>query len=57
MDAVVCSLDGAQYIRERGIGPGEATQDQATELGQSVARRLVENGAMNILDEVNRSRA
>jgi hydroxymethylbilane synthase len=57
MDAVVCSLDGAQYIRERGIGPGEATPDQATELGQSVARRLVENGAMNILDEVNRSRA
>jgi hydroxymethylbilane synthase len=57
MDAVVCSLDGAQYIRERGTGPGEATPEQATELGQSVARQLAENGAMNILDEVNRSRA
>ena len=57
MDAVVCSLDGEQYIRERGVGPGDATPEQATELGQNVARRLAENGAMNILDEVNRSRA
>ena len=57
MDAVVCSLDGQQCIRERGVGPGEATPEQATELGQNVARHLAENGAMNILDEVNRSRA
>jgi hydroxymethylbilane synthase len=52
MDAVVCSVDGAQYVRERLTGSAE----QAAELGQKMAHLLAEGGARNILEEVMRSR-
>jgi hydroxymethylbilane synthase len=52
MDAVVCSVDGSQYVRQRATAPPE----QATELGQRMAQMLVEGGAGNILEEVSRGR-
>ena len=52
MEAVVCSLDGVQYVRQKAAAPPE----QAAELGQRMAQMLVEGGARNILDEVNRAR-
>ena len=52
MDAVVCSVDGVQYVRERGTAP----PDQAAQLGENMARILAEGGARNILEEVMRSR-
>jgi hydroxymethylbilane synthase len=52
MDAVVCSVDSAQYIRRRLTAP----KDQAVQLGQQMAQILMENGAKEILEEVNRSR-
>ncbi|HEX8871388.1 MAG TPA: hydroxymethylbilane synthase [Candidatus Acidoferrum sp.] len=52
MEAVICSVDGQQYIRHRASAP----PDQAAELGNHVARLLVEGGARAILDEVYRSR-
>lgn len=52
MDAVVCSVDGVQYVRQHASAPVE----QAAQLGESMARALIEDGARNILDEVNRAR-
>jgi hydroxymethylbilane synthase len=52
MDAVVCSVDGSQYVRQRATAPPE----QAAELGQRLAQMLVEGGAGNILEEVSRGR-
>ncbi|HUI76184.1 MAG TPA: hydroxymethylbilane synthase [Candidatus Acidoferrum sp.] len=52
MDAVVCSADGQQYVKQRGV----ALPDQARELGQRLAQMLLEAGAGNILEEVSRSR-
>jgi hydroxymethylbilane synthase len=52
MDAVVCSVDGVQYVRERATAP----PDQAAQLGENMARILAEGGARNILEEVIRSR-
>ena len=52
MEAVVCSVDGVQYVRQKASAP----PDQATQLGERMARLLIEGGARNILDEVNRSR-
>jgi hydroxymethylbilane synthase len=52
MDAVVCSVDGLQYVRQRATAPPE----QAAELGQRMAQMLVEGGAGNILEEVSRGR-
>jgi hydroxymethylbilane synthase len=52
MEAVVCSVDGVQYVRQKASAP----PDQAAELGQKMAQMLIEGGARNILDEVNRSR-
>jgi len=52
LDAVVCSVDGKQYIRQRATAPA----DQAAELGKRMAQLLLEGGARSILDEVNRSR-
>jgi hydroxymethylbilane synthase len=52
MEAVVCSVDGVQYVRQKATAPPE----QAAELGQRMAQMLVEGGARNILDEVNRAR-
>jgi hydroxymethylbilane synthase len=52
MDAVVCSVDGAQYVRERLTAP----PDQAAQLGEKMAHLLAEGGARNILEEVARAR-
>jgi hydroxymethylbilane synthase len=52
IDAVVCSPDGAQHVRQRATGP----PDQARELGQSVAQMLIDSGAREILEEVYRQR-
>ena len=52
MDAVVCSIDGSQYIRQKAVAP----PGQAAELGQKMAQLLVDNGARSILEEVYRAR-
>ena len=52
MDAVVCSLDGRQIVKQRGSGPVE----QAREIGQRLAEMLVNAGAGSILEEVSRQR-
>ncbi|HUL34304.1 MAG TPA: hydroxymethylbilane synthase [Candidatus Eisenbacteria bacterium] len=52
MEAVVCSVDGTQYVRERASGsPAEPSQ-----LGEQLARVLAEGGARGILEEVQRAR-
>jgi len=52
MDAVVCSVNGVQYVRQRATAP----PDQAAQLGEHMAKLLVEGGARGILEEVQRSR-
>ena len=52
MEAVVCSVDGVQYIRQRDSAPPE----QAAQLGEHLAHLLVEGGARGILEEVRRAR-
>jgi hydroxymethylbilane synthase len=52
MDAVVCSVDGVQYVRQRAAAP----PDQAAQLGQQMAKLLADGGARSILEEVQRSR-
>jgi hydroxymethylbilane synthase len=52
MEAVVCSVDGAQYIRQRATAPPE----HAAQLGERMAQLLADGGARNILEEVQRSR-
>jgi len=52
MEAVVCSGDGVQYIRQKASAPPE----QAAQLGQQMAQLLIDGGARDILDEVNRAR-
>jgi hydroxymethylbilane synthase len=52
MEACVCSVDGAQCIKQRASGPPE----QAAQLGQYLARLLIEAGAQSILEEVSRQR-
>lgn len=52
LEACVCSVDGTQYVRQSAT----ASPDQATELGQHLARLLLEAGAQAILDEVSRQR-
>jgi len=52
MEAVVCSVDGVQYVRQKASAP----PDQAAQLGEQMAKLLIEGGARNILEEVNRSR-
>ena len=53
MDACVCSVDGGQYVKQRATAP----PDQATQLGERMARLLIEAGAQPILEEVGRQRA
>jgi porphobilinogen deaminase len=45
-------VDGTQYVRQHA----SAAVEQAAQLGESMARALIEGGARNILDEVNRAR-
>jgi hydroxymethylbilane synthase len=52
MDAVVCSVDGRQCVRERLTAPAE----QSAQLGEKMAHLLAEGGARNILEEVARAR-
>jgi hydroxymethylbilane synthase len=52
MDAVVCSVDGVQYVRQHATAP----PDQAAQLGEHMAKLLVEGGARGILQEVQLSR-
>jgi len=52
MEAVVCSVDGTQCVRERAT----ASPDQAAQLGEHLARVLAEGGARTILEEVQRAR-
>jgi len=52
IDAVVCSPDGVQHVRQRDTSP----PDQARELGQRVAQMLIDSGAREILAEVYRQR-
>lgn len=53
MDACVCSVDGAQYVKQHAVAP----PDQATRLGEHMARLLIDAGAQSILEEVSRQRA
>jgi len=52
LEACVCSIDGSQYIKQRATAPAE----QAAQLGEHMARVLVEAGAQSILEEVGRQR-
>lgn len=52
MEAVVCSVNGVQYVRQKITG----APSEAAELGQRMAQLLIEGGARTILDEVNRAR-
>jgi hydroxymethylbilane synthase len=52
MDAVVCSIDGLQYVKQRATAP----PDQAKELGATMAQLLIDAGAQAILEEVSRQR-
>lgn len=52
LDACVCSVDGSQYVKQRVTGP----PDQAAQLGEHLARMLIEAGAQSILEEVSRQR-
>jgi hydroxymethylbilane synthase len=52
LDACVCSVDGSQYVKQRATAP----PDQAAQLGEHMARLLMEAGAQSILEEVSRHR-
>jgi hydroxymethylbilane synthase len=52
LDACVCSVDGLQYVKQRATAP----PDQAAQLGEHMARALIEAGAQSILEEVSRQR-
>jgi len=53
LEACVCSVDGSQYVRQRATAP----PDQSRQLGQQMARLLIDAGAQSILEEVSRQRA
>ena len=52
MEACVCSVDGTQRIRQRVAG----SPSQPADLGEQLAKLLLENGAQAILQEVSRAR-
>jgi hydroxymethylbilane synthase len=52
LDACVCSVDGSQYVKQRATAP----PDQAAQLGEQMARLLIDAGAQSILEEVSRQR-
>jgi hydroxymethylbilane synthase len=52
LEACVCSVDGVQYVKQRAT----AAPDQAAQLGEHLARLLIEAGAQSILEEVSRQR-
>ena len=53
MDACVCSVDGVHCVKRHAAAP----PDQAPQLGEQMARLLLEAGAQPILEEVTRQRA
>ena len=53
MDACVCSVDGVHCVKQHAAAP----PDQASQLGEQMARLLLEAGAQPILEEVARQRA
>jgi hydroxymethylbilane synthase len=53
LEACVCSADGAQYVKQSATAP----PDQATQLGQHMAKLLFDAGAQSILEEVSRQSA
>ena len=53
MDACVCSVDGAHCVKQRAA----SQPDQASQLGEHMARLLIDAGAQPILEEVARQRA
>ena len=52
LEACVCSADGVQYVKQRATAP----PDQAAQLGEHMARLLIDAGAQAILEEVSRQR-
>jgi hydroxymethylbilane synthase len=52
LEACVTSVDGQQHVRQRLTG----AQDQGVQLGEQMARLLMETGAQTILEEVGRQR-
>jgi len=52
LDACICSVDGVQYVKQRATAP----PDQAAQLGEHMARVLIDAGAHTILEEVSRQR-
>lgn len=52
LEACVTSVDGLQYVKRRLTGPPE----QGAELGEKMARLLIDSGAQAILEEVGRQR-
>jgi hydroxymethylbilane synthase len=52
LDACVCSVDGVQCVKLRASSP----PDQAAQLGEHMAKMLIEAGAQSILEEVSRQR-
>jgi hydroxymethylbilane synthase len=52
LEACVCSVDGVQCVKQRATAP----PDQAAQLGEHMARLLIEAGAQTILEEVSRQR-
>jgi hydroxymethylbilane synthase len=52
LEACVCSVDGVQYVKQRATAP----PDQAAQLGEHMARLLIDAGAGDILEEVGRQR-
>jgi porphobilinogen deaminase len=52
LEACVCSVDGANYVKQRATAPPE----QARTLGEQMAHLLINAGAQSILEEVSRQR-
>ncbi|MDQ1404845.1 MAG: hydroxymethylbilane synthase [Acidobacteriaceae bacterium] len=52
LEACVTSVDGQQHVKQRLTGP----PDQGVQLGEQMARLLMETGAQTILEEVGRQR-
>jgi hydroxymethylbilane synthase len=52
LEACVTSVDGQQHVKQRLAGP----PDQGVQLGEQMARLLMETGAQTILEEVGRQR-
>jgi hydroxymethylbilane synthase len=52
MEACVCSIDGVRQIKKRATGPAE----QATQIGEALAQQLLDAGALDILQAVERHR-